>query len=121
MNLAETTLLLKARSGYTSQPYGQETIGQWHAALEDHPADQVQAALARAAKHTNRIALADVLGELRNASRPEQVNAKPAAKDCPCGTDGQLQRVICDHHRTVGLDAIARLRAQQAARRGGAA
>lgn len=117
MTPAETTLLLKQRSGYTSQPYGQETVGQWHAALEWYDPTEAQAALARAARRTNRIALADVLDELRNAARPEAVNTEPAPRDCPCGTNDEvLNRIICEEHRRIGLDAISRIRAAKATR-----
>lgn len=114
MTPSQTTELLKARSGYTSQPYSESIAQQWHEALEWAEFTLARQALASAARESSQISLADVLARIPGR-RPEEANSTPVGTHpCGCGTvTADHKRIICDEHRAVGLAAIARIRAER--------
>jgi hypothetical protein len=64
----ETTLLLRARSGLTSQPYSDDVTAAWCEALRPWTYTQARAALVDAAREEKRITVAHLVDRLPRTS-----------------------------------------------------
>ena len=61
MNRDDTRTLLKTRSGFTSQPYGDDAIDAWHDALDQWTYHECRTALVKAARTHRTITVAHIV------------------------------------------------------------
>jgi hypothetical protein len=64
MNRDESRMLLRTRSGLTSQPYSESVIDDWHAVLEDLDYLECSKALKDAARRHDKVTPAHVIEHL---------------------------------------------------------
>lgn len=111
MNADDVTRVLKLRSQLVRNPYGADTVAAWAESLADVAEhDAICAVRALAAEGVASIAIPEIRQWLRleQRRRDSLEQAKPTRFDCACtGT------TLCDTHRRIGLDNIARIRQQR--------
>lgn len=111
MTPAETELVLKHRFNLTGQRWGPDTVQSWAQALRDvDPADAKRALTALVRRGEEDLTVPGIRALLRAETRAEQATRREP-RECEC-----TPRKLCDHHRAIGLTAIADIRQRKADR-----
>jgi hypothetical protein len=119
VNATEAARLLQKRAQLTRVGYVTDTVNAWTQALSDITYPEAETALLALteAGETN-ITVPAIRTHFRKTHTPPPTPSPSRDIGCQCrpSAPGQPHGSICDMHRSIGIDAIARIRAQKHSR-----